>query len=89
MAVGHTHPNLYVGNGVTYDCMKVIASAMLDVMIKEEGGKIYRVLTHIHNLVPYSDKLFISTVVRTMCVSRVRKGSSWNLARKEGMKEVL
>ena len=45
MAVGHTHPNLYVGNGVTYDFMKVIASAMLDVMIKEEGGKIYRVLT--------------------------------------------
>ena len=76
MAVGHTH--LYVGNGVTYDCIKVMANAMLDVMIKEEGGKInYNVLNHTHNLVPYSDnrileasaediKLFISTVVRTV-----------------------
>ena len=58
--------------------MKVMAIAMLDVMIKEEGGKInYRVLAYVLNLVPYSDnrilkartediKLFISTVVRTV-----------------------
>ena len=79
MAVGHTHPHLYVRNGVTYDCMKVMANAMLDAMIKEEGGMVnYRVLTHVHNLVPYSDnrileasaediKLFISTVLRPVC----------------------
>jgi hypothetical protein len=56
MTVGHTHPHLYVRNGVTYECMKVMANAMLDLIIKEEGGEVnLRVLTHVHNLVPYSD----------------------------------
>ena len=69
MAVGHTHPNLYVGNGVTYDFMKVIASAMLDVMIKEEGAKIYRALpistTWCHTRTGCSSPLWLE-----LCVSQ-------------------
>ena len=73
------HPHHYGSNGVTYNCMKVMAIAMLDVMIKEEGGKInYRVLAYVVNLVPYSDnrileasaediKPFISTVLIPVC----------------------
>ena len=65
--------------------MKGMANAMLDVMIKEEGGKInYHVLTHVHNLVPYSDNRILSSCSSSLwldlcvrlCVSRVRKGSS-------------
>jgi len=41
MTVGHTHPHLYVRIGVTYECMKVMANAMLDFMIKEEGGEVF------------------------------------------------
>ena len=29
MTVGHTHPHLYVRNGVTYECMKVRPPAAL------------------------------------------------------------
>ena len=52
MTVGQTHPHLYVRNGVTNECMKVMAN----FMIKEEGGKVnLRVLAHVHNLMSYSD----------------------------------
>eukprot|EP00091_Calanus_sinicus_P004862 TRINITY_DN1522_c1_g1_i1.p1 TRINITY_DN1522_c1_g1~~TRINITY_DN1522_c1_g1_i1.p1 ORF type:complete len:1087 (-),score=342.03 TRINITY_DN1522_c1_g1_i1:65-3325(-) len=94
MAVSHTHPHLYVRNGVTYECMKVMANAMLDFMIKEEGGKVnLRVLTHVHNLVPYSDnrvleasgediKLFISSVLRPVCKAVCLKSKERELVRK-------
>merc|ERR1719470_800704 len=93
MAVSHTHPHLYVRNGVTYECMKDMANAMLDFMMKEEGGKVnLRVLTHVHNLVPYSDhrileasaedlKLFISTVLRPVCKAMCLKSKERELVR--------
>ena len=93
MAVCHTHPHLYVHNGVTYDCMKVMANAMLEAMIKEEGGKVnYLVLAHVLNLVPYFDnrilggsavdiKLFISTVLRPVCKAMCLKTKGRELVR--------
>ena len=92
MAVGHTVPHLYVRNGVTYECMVVMANAMLDVMIKEEGKINLRVLTHVHNLMPYTDnrvleaspediKLFISTVLRPMCKAVCLKRKERELVR--------
>jgi len=92
MAVGHTHPHLFVRNGVTYNCMKVMANALLDFMIKEEGKVNLRVLTHVHNLIPYSDRrilqaskedirLFISTVLRPVCKAVCLKTKERDLVR--------
>ena len=89
MTVGHTHPHLYVRNGVTYECMKVMAN----FMIKEEGGKVnLRVLAHVHNLMPYSDnrileanaediELFISAVLRPVCKAMCLKSKERELVR--------
>ena len=93
MAVSHIHPHLYVRNGVTYKCMKVMANTMLDFMIKEEGGKVnLRMLAQFHNLVPYSDnrileanaediKLSISAVLRPVCKAMCLKSKERELVR--------
>eukprot|EP00092_Neocalanus_flemingeri_P041336 GFUD01045010.1.p1 GENE.GFUD01045010.1~~GFUD01045010.1.p1 ORF type:complete len:1669 (+),score=312.22 GFUD01045010.1:50-5056(+) len=78
MAVGHTRPHLYLRNGVTYTCMKIMANALLDTMMREEGGINFRVLAHVHNLVPYTDtrvlkagpadiRLYVSSVLSPTC----------------------
>ena len=92
MAIGHLQPHLFVRNGVTYNCMKVMANALLDTMIREEGKVNFRVLTHVHNLIPYSDKrvleasaedmkLFITTVLKPVCKAVCLKTEERELVR--------
>eukprot|EP00092_Neocalanus_flemingeri_P017774 GFUD01019231.1.p1 GENE.GFUD01019231.1~~GFUD01019231.1.p1 ORF type:complete len:1097 (-),score=213.54 GFUD01019231.1:132-3056(-) len=92
MAVGHTRPHLYLRNGVTYTCMKVMANALLDTMMREEGGINFRVLTHVHNLVPYTDtrvlkagpadiRLYVSSVLSSTCKAVCLKKKERELVR--------
>merc|ERR1719186_1024986 len=92
MSVGHTLPHLYLRNGVTYSCMVTMANTLLDTMVKEEGLVNLRVLTHVHNLVPYTDsrvleaspediKLYISTVLRPSCKAICLKSKERELVR--------
>merc|ERR1719370_1523034 len=92
MAIGHLQPHLFVRNGVTYNCMKVMANALMDTMIREEGKVNFRVLTHVHNLIPYSDKrvleasaedmkLFITTVLKPVCKAVCLKTEERELVR--------
>ena len=92
MSVGHTLPHLYLRNGVTYSCMVTMANTLLDTMVKEEGQVNLRVLTHVHNLVPYTDsrvleattediKLYISTVLRPSCKAICLKSKERELVR--------
>jgi len=92
MAIGHLQPHLFVRNGVTYNCMKVMANALMDTMIREEGKVNFRVLTHVHNLIPYSDKrvleasaedmkLFITTVLKPVCKAVCLKAEERELVR--------
>merc|ERR1719233_2263252 len=92
MAIGHLQPHLFVRNGVTYNCMKVMANALLDTMIREEGQVNFRVLTHVHNLIPYSDKrvleasaedikLFTTTVLKPVCKAVCLKTEERELVR--------
>ena len=92
MAIGRLQPHLFVRNGVTYNCMKVMANALLDTMIRDEGKVNFRVLAHVHNLIPYSDnrileaspeelKLFITTVLKPVCKAVCLKTEERELAR--------
>ena len=92
MAIGHLQPHLFVRNGVTYNCMKVMANALLDTMIRNEGKVNFRVLAHVHNLIPYSDnrvleaspeelKLFITTVLKPVCKAVCLKTEERELVR--------
>eukprot|EP00092_Neocalanus_flemingeri_P002648 GFUD01002836.1.p1 GENE.GFUD01002836.1~~GFUD01002836.1.p1 ORF type:complete len:1672 (-),score=322.02 GFUD01002836.1:132-4439(-) len=92
MIVGYTFPHLYLRNGVTYNCMKVMANALLDTLIREEGGINFRVLTHVHNLVPYTDtrvleagpadiRLYVSSVLSPTCKAVCLKKKERELVR--------
>jgi len=93
MTIGHSDPHLFIRNGVTYNCMKVMANALLDTMIKEEGVVNLRVLAHVHNLVPFSDgrileasqediKLYITTVLKPICKAVCLKSTERDLVRR-------
>ena len=92
MSIGHLQPHLFVRNGVTYNCMKVMANALLDTMIRNEGKVNFRVLAHVHNLIPYSDhrvleasseelKLLITTVLKPVCKAVCLKTEERELVR--------
>jgi len=93
MTIGHSEPHLFIRNGVTYNCMKVMANALLDTMLKEEGAVNLRVLAHVHNLVPFSDervleasqediKMFITTVLKPICKAVCLKSTERDLVRR-------
>ena len=93
MTVAHTSPSHYLRNGVTYGCMVTMANTLLDTMIREEGKVNLAALTHVHNLVPYTDdrileataediKLYVSTVLRPVCKAVCLKGRERELVRK-------
>ena len=79
MTVAQTHPHLFVRNGVTYNCIELMANTLWDYMVKDQKGVInLRVLAHVNNLVPYVGeqvlkassedlRLFISSIWKSTC----------------------
>ena len=48
MTVAQTHPHLFVRNGVTYNCIELMAITLWDYMVKDQKGVInLRVLAHV------------------------------------------
>merc|ERR1719397_2316419 len=90
-----TRPSHLLTNGVLCTCVKQMATALLDMDIQHQQGQLdFTVLTHLHNLLPYSDsrvldasardlRMFVRTVLteeeKTVCLNMKERDLMRNL----------
>ena len=95
MEVAMTRPSHYLNNGVIYTCLQKMANALLSFMIQHEKGLMnFRVLSHVHNLIPFTDsrileasaedlKMYVRTVLsddeKTLCLNKKDRDLMRNL----------
>ena len=95
MEIAMTQPSHYLTNGVLYSCLQKMADALLSFMIQHEEGLMnFRVLSHVHNLIPFTDsrileasakdlKMYVRTVLsdneKTLCLSQKDRDLMRNL----------
>ena len=95
MEIAMTQPSHYLNNGVMYSCLQKMANALLSYMTQQQKGLMnFRVLSHVHNLIPFTDsrileasaedlKMFVRTVLsddeKTLCLNKKDRDLMRNL----------